>query len=409
MRRSLLALPMLLAAAVLGPAFADTEISGQGAGGGYYKIVVPDNWNNKLVIWNHGFSLDPVGPVEDMGPLIDIQLAEGFAVAASSYRLAGWAVFDTSDDLEEMVDAFIADSGAPDEIYLYGASLGGLVTAAAIEQADLGNVVGAFPICGALAGSRNWDAGLDFRLIYDVYCGKGASKIAGGPFGLDPSTAPTVEEVAAAVNACTGVLQPEATRTKKQKKNLKKLLKVMQIPESFLTTDMGFSTFAMADLVSHPAKLGGKLAVGNENVDYGNKKVNRKIQRVKPKKKSAKQLRKNYTPNGNVGDVKIISMHTDKDGLVIVENESEYAEVVPADHLTTAIVVEAEATHCVGFTPAELTAGWIELQAWVNTGEQPDAERLQASCIALEPIAGGPCRIDPAFEIPDMDGRIRPR
>jgi hypothetical protein len=27
----------------------------------------------------------------------------------------------------------------------------------------------------------------------------------------------------------------------------------------------------------------------------------------------------------------------------------------------------------------------------------------------LAPQAGGPCRIDPAFVIPDMDGRIRPR
>ena len=201
MRSYLFAVSLLLAVVALSPAFADTELSGQGPGGAYYKIVVPDSWNNKLVIWNHGFSLSPVGPVDDLGPLVDVHLAEGFAVAASSYRLAGWAVFDTSEDLEEMVDAFIDEFGAPDEVYMYGASLGGIVTAAALEQADLGNVVAAFPFCGAVAGARNWDGGLDFRLIYDVYCRKGASKIGGGAFGLDLSSAPTPEAVGAAVNA----------------------------------------------------------------------------------------------------------------------------------------------------------------------------------------------------------------
>ncbi len=408
MRQRFFAVSLLAVVVASVPGLADTEVSGQGPGGAFYKIVVPDNWNNKLVIWNHGFSLSPIEPVDDLGPLVDIQLAEGFAVAASSYRLTGWAVFDTSEDLEELIEAFVDDFGVPDEVYLYGASLGGIVTAAAIEQADLGNVVGALPFCGAVAGARNWDGGLDFRLLYDVYCGKGASKIEGGPLGLNLAAAPTPEEVGEAVNACTGVSQPEETRTKKQKKNLKRLLKAMRIPEEFLQTDMGFATFGLADLTFDPGKLGGKIGLGNKNVDYGKKKINRKIQRVKPKKRAAKRMAANYTPTGEVGDVKIVSLHTDKDGLVLVENEREYAEVVPAENLTTAVVVEAEPSHC-GFTPAELTAAWIELQAWVNTGEQPDAARLQSSCEALEGIAGGPCRIDPAFVIPDMDRRIRPR
>lgn len=55
-------------------------------GGAFYLIAVPPNWNGDLVIWNHGFTLDPPAPLtdEDLGPLKDIQLAEGYAVAASA-------------------------------------------------------------------------------------------------------------------------------------------------------------------------------------------------------------------------------------------------------------------------------------------------------------------------------------
>jgi hypothetical protein len=111
-----------------------------------------------------------------------------------------------------------------------------------------------------------------------------------------------------------------------------------------------------------------------------------------------------------VGMAKIVSMHTDKDGLVLVENESEYASVVPAGNLTTAIVVEDLPTHC-GFTEGELVAGWESLRIWLAGAPQPTAADIQAICesMVLAGLASGPCRIDPAFVVPDMDGRIKPR
>ncbi len=105
-------------------------------------------------------------------------------------------------------------------------------------------------------------------------------------------------------------------------------------------------------------------------------------------------------------------MHTDKDGLVIVENQSEYQGVVDADNLTVGVAVEAEPTHC-GFSPAELVAGWESLRGWLAGAPQPTAASLQGTCQVIEATQGalfsGPCRIDPTFVIPDMDGRIAPR
>src|SRR5262245_65094862 len=93
---SLLALLSFGAAAAGG---ADTVLTGQ-IGKAYYRIVKPDVWNGGLVIWNHGFTLNPPAPVTDMGPLSAVQLGEGYAVAASSYRMRGWALFKTDDDIE---------------------------------------------------------------------------------------------------------------------------------------------------------------------------------------------------------------------------------------------------------------------------------------------------------------------
>lgn len=390
-------------------AIARSEITGTTDGGAFYKIVVPDPWNGDLVIWNHGFSLAPPAPVNDLGPLAELQLLEGYAVAASSYQQAGWALFRTRNDLQNLVREFKDNSGTPKRLFLTGGSLGGLVTVAAIENANIGNVAGAFSFCGAVAGSRNWDAALDLRLIYDAVCADvpGAA-IPGGAEGLPLRASFTQTDLRLAVDACTGILTPPTVRTPGQMGRLKKILDLLHFPENFLLTDMGYATFAMSDLVHDPRKLSGKIGTGNAGVDYGDPAINASIGRVSPDPGAAKRLGKNYTPSGKVGKTKIVSMHTDKDGLVLVENEGEFAKVVPSGNLTTAIVVEESPTHC-GFTVAETVAGWESLRAWVGGGPQPTAGSIQRACLAMPAKFSGPCRIDPGFVIPGMDVRIRPR
>jgi len=391
------------------PSPAQTVVSGRTGGGAYYQIAVPDAWNGDLVIWNHGFSLNPITPNPDLGPLVELQLAEGYAVAASSYRQIGWAVFKTKNDLQGLYAKFVRKFGHPSQVFVTGASLGGIVTAAAIEEAHIGNVVGAFPFCGAVAGSRNWDGALDFRLLYDDFCADvPGAFIPGGAEGLPEDSDLTYLDTYSAVDACFGLFYPPG-RTPDQQARLDGYLAISQIPESFVLDDIAFfGTFGMSDLVHSQTKLNGKLGTGNASVDYGDPLVNATIERVEPNPGAANRFEKNYTPTGFVGDVKIVSMHTDKDGLVLVENQHEYTEVVPPANLTTAIVVEDTPTHC-GFNGAELVAGWEALRGWVAGEPQPSAAAIQFLCEAIEGNFGGPCRIDPTFVVPDMDGRVRPR
>jgi pimeloyl-ACP methyl ester carboxylesterase len=409
--RSFLSWSTLVAAFLLAatPSIAVTTVEGQTDGGAYYEIVVPDLWNGDLIIWNHGFDLSAPGPVEDLEESFFVQLLEGYAVAASSYRQSGWALFKTNKDLKALVREFEADFGPPESIVLIGASLGGIVTAAALEKAELGNVVGALTLCGAMAGSRNWDGALDFRLLYDVVCaGVPGAAIPGGAKGLPKGSDWTRGDVEVAVNECTGVDLRRSRRSAGQQANLDRLVTLARIPGQFVQSVMWYATFGMSDLVHDRGKLRGKIGTGNRNVDYGDAAVNEAIERVRPKKKKARKLARHFTPKGRVGDVKIISLHTDKDGLVIVENESEYAAVVPARNLTTAVVVEDQPSHCL-FSPAEVIAAWEELRRWIDGGPQPTAADIQAECRDLRSLLGGPCRIEPDFEIPSMDARIRPR
>lgn len=411
-RRSLaLAAILLTALALTVPASADTVRVGQTASGAHYRFIVPDDWNRGLVIWNHGFSLSPIGPVSpsETEAVEIFALPLGYAVAASSYSQPGWALFRSNRDLEQMVAAFENEFGVPDEVLLTGASLGGIVTAAALEKADLGNVTGALTLCGAVAGSRNWDGALDLRLLYDAVCDDvKKARIPGGAKGLVKNSSLRPADVAKAVNACFGLNKKASKRKNAQKKRLARFLEVAKIPENFIHTNMSYVTFAMADLVYDKKKMKGKQGAGNEGVDYGDDEINETIERVGPKKSKARKLAKNYTPSGKVGDVKIVSLHTDKDGLVIVENESEWAKVVPEDQLTIGVVVEDEPSHCL-FSPAEFIGGWFALQDWIESGNQPTAGDLQTSCLSWEGLVGGPCRIDPDFVIPDMDTRVRPR
>ena len=158
------------------PVGADTTITGEKKGA-FFTITVPDAWNGGLVISNHGFDFDAPEPNPGLGFIAPLWLSQGYAVAASSYSQCCWALFETKRDIERMVDVFIDEFGKPTHVFISGGSLGGIVTAQIVEKLEGLNIVGAYPVCGALAGSRQWDGAIDVRLVYDVICGGGASYI----------------------------------------------------------------------------------------------------------------------------------------------------------------------------------------------------------------------------------------
>lgn len=140
--------------------------------GAAYEVRMPQNWNGTLLIWSHGYrSAQPVPPdfapvdtTAQVAPDDDVAsalLKQGYALAGSSYASNGWAVADGVRAGEGLYDYVRTNIGQPQRVYVWGASLGGLITAELAERHPEW-VSGAAPMCGVLAGIvPNFDLSLD--------------------------------------------------------------------------------------------------------------------------------------------------------------------------------------------------------------------------------------------------------
>lgn len=418
-------LVLLLLGGVPHAAEAAREVNDRLPSGAYWRAVVPDGWQpaDGLVVWNHGFDLNPLDRLPDLGELAGLQLSQGYAVAASSYSQTGWALFSTLRDQRDLVDAFSARFGKPELVYLTGGSMGGLVSVQGAEAAGIDNVSGVYSLCGALGGGRLWDAALDLRLAYDAVCEEaGGASIPGGAEGLperlppeqyrsDDLTRALGLALGERLNACTGVLEPRGSRSEAQQSRLDRLMGLLDIPsEEFFLLNMGYATFGLADLVHDPAKLDGGPGSGNLGVNYGDADLNAAIQRFRARPRDRLKQLASYTPTGDLGGARVLAVHTSRDGLVPVESLESYRDMAAPGSLSTAVVAESEPSHC-GFSEAEGVAGWNLLRAWVERDAgQPDASALQEECRSLAATSmDGPCRYAPDFPMGDLDDKVRPR
>ena len=150
--------------------------------GAAYEIVMPPTWNGTLLLYSHGYrpaqpfppnfsavqtTAVPV-PGWDNGDtaLGDALLERGYALAGSSYRSIGWAVEDGVIAGEELYAFFTEQVGQPKRVYVWGDSLGGLITQTLAERHPEW-VDGAAPLCGVMAGLEP-NIGLALDTAYGV-------------------------------------------------------------------------------------------------------------------------------------------------------------------------------------------------------------------------------------------------
>ena len=95
-----------------------------------YKIMVPKHWNKTLLVYAHGYSRSDPPTLVPMqieiiygSALEEGLLAQGYALAASSYSNAGWAVKEGIKDTKDLTKFFKKHIEKPDLTILWGSSM----------------------------------------------------------------------------------------------------------------------------------------------------------------------------------------------------------------------------------------------------------------------------------------------
>ena len=338
-------------------------------------------------------------------------------MAASSYSQTGWAVFDSHISNSELYNRFLTivteeELGAPDQFYIIGGSLGGIVTIRDIEADLIPNPDGALILCGAVAGSINWYEAFDLRMIYEAVCDSVPGAGLPQPWYERPELLFGEVEFIDSLNKCTNIssrllidekdplevytwelINPDAAS------RLNKILDKAKIENIyFLGLNLWYAVFQIPRLINDVAQLNGLIPFENVGIDYNDYSINQSSLRTIALPSAEDTLLANYTPNGNIGSTKIVSIHTSHDGLVRVQNLSALINTLPENQLTVGIVDDSNSpSHC-GFSTDEGLAAWIELTDWVNGSIQPTPLDLVTTCRTSAANQDN-CNYDPSLAV----------
>jgi hypothetical protein len=385
---------------------APLDLSGE-LHGAPFRIRVPEVWNGTLLIFAHGYrdKADHPGEIDnrnaDVAPNAALEaplLAQGFALAGSAWKDNGWAVEDAIQDTRNLALYFTANVAKPQRTIIVAASLGTFVGYKSMEQFN-GIYDGALCLCSAGAGAtRLWDSGVPLYLAYDVI------------FGIPPSWG-TVGEVRNDIDFDTEVLAklapelsnianfPKFEFIRLVAKNPGRGITPPPPPNFFpgwALTDFFFFTEARAELQrraggpivqnldheysitsAEKAYLAG-IGLPTPVVDAWLAQMNAR-RNIEAKESARNYVRNNTNFNGKIKNP-ILTVHTIIDPLLVVANDSAYAETNAAagkeellfQTFTTGV------GHCNLTGPQVLTAiGAIDL--WVRTGVRPTAASFPAA------------------------------
>lgn len=139
-------------AAAAPPSQQSTESRGVLPSGGQYVLHEPEQWNGTLLTWSPGYGGG--GGTASAGPSSEVVAwltGQGYALAGAAAG-TGWAVEDLLVAQPEVVDAATAALGEPEHVVAWGASMGGQVSVALLEQHPR-IFDAALPLCGSIAGA----------------------------------------------------------------------------------------------------------------------------------------------------------------------------------------------------------------------------------------------------------------
>jgi pimeloyl-ACP methyl ester carboxylesterase len=423
-----------------GSAAAQRHITGTLSDGATYVIDVPAPWNGTLLLYSHGYvapgSSNPAVDASD--PLTGgYLLAAGFALAGSSYASTGWAVQQAVPDQISTLQAFESAVGTPTSTIAWGHSLGGMITAALVQEYP-SQFSAALPMCGVVAGGvGTWNQALDAEFAFNTLVAGGALQvvhISNGSLNLVAaelflSAAQSTPQGQARI-ALTAALadtpgwydptSPEPAETDYTDREANQFLWMQNV-------DFPFVFDFRAEL---EGRAGGNPSFNNgvnylsqlkKSVDYDEVQALytaaglsldadlatlKSATRIPADAGALTYLTENVIYNGQL-PVPVLTMHTTGDGLVSVQDEQAYASVVTKakDKALLKEIFVHRAGHCE-FSPAEMITALQTLGLRLTSGKWKDltptdlnneAAALGSTYNVIE-VSGKAVAAAPAFE-----------
>ncbi len=400
-------------------------LSGRDSAGAHYWLAVPPDWNGTLVVHAHGGP--ELGEAKAERASADltrwsIWTRAGYAYAGSGFRQGGVQVRSAAEDIERVRQIFIAEVGQPKRTVLHGQSWGASVAARAAEittrSADGKSPFDAVLLTSGVlgGGTQSYNFRLDLRVVYQAICANHPKPDEPAyPLwqGLPLDSTLTRAELAARIDACTGVRKKAAERSAEQQRNLKTLTDVIAIPERSLVGHLNWATWHFQDIVFK--RTGGRNPFGNQNVRYrgspDDEALNAKVLRYQADPAARAALGEDTDPQGRIA-VPVLTVHGIDDPVAFVELESTFRDTMTrggsAERLVQVFTLDHDHSY---LSDAQYVAAIGALLDWVERGEKPSASRIAARCATLDarfdPGAG--CRVLPAFTPRPLSARVPER
>jgi pimeloyl-ACP methyl ester carboxylesterase len=391
--------------------------------GATYLIQVPYNWNGTLFLYSHGYVTPGASnPAVDVGDPDTgaFLLANGFALAGSSYATTGWAIHEALDDQIAVLDVFDRLFPHPVATIAWGHSLGGIITAGLIQR-NPKRFTAAQPMCGVLSGGvATWNTALDAEFAFETLLAPNIGLQVVDILNPDANLLLAEKALAAAQTTPQGRARialgaalgdtpgwftptsPEPSPTDFASQEANQFSWDQQI-------DFPFVFDFRAEL---EARAGGNVS-WNTGVDYREQLAKsgdrdevwalyqtaglsleadldtlNRATRIKANPNAVEYLKRNIIFDGRI-DIPVLTMHTKGDGLVVVENETAYKDVVDRVDDNSRLLRQTfidRAGHCA-FTPAETIAAVETLLQRLETGHWPsiEANLLNGEAASLGP------------------------
>lgn len=329
-----------------------------------YRIDIPAKWNHRLIVFYHGYSIDPVSyrRNEPLSPMFDPMLDQGYAVLQSAYSQTGWAVQQAYAETEKLRRFFVARHGVPKTTFVMGMSMGGTLTALTIERRPQ-IYAGALSMCGAIEPTdRILQRGFALRAAFDYYFPGLLGPLVPVPADFRPTDA-IVKKISEALAS-----RPKATRAllgfygAAEPDNLAPIIADVTYDSMEMQRRVHTNPFGNADLIY--------TGTGD---DYA---LNDGVTRYRGNSHAQVAMAQWYTPTGKLLRP-MLELHDTGDPLVPASSTFEYALIAQrAGHGDNFVqqYVNREG-HCV-LSPAEIGRAFDELASWVDAGKRPKSGML---------------------------------